>query len=339
MKRWIFTLLTAVFLTGTVSLFAQDLGTGIPWGTLAPGEPLLLNENFRGFTHFHSRANANDSNSRNEVDGEGNVTKWGYKNDSIEVAILGSETGKVGFGFYQCAFAPNWSTAYALRDSVNSGTGSDTPGVSRGFVEISRKYTSHNTVDGYFILDLRKIDFVEVLQYSHSSCGGTRRGLRLDFSLDNGATWDTLRYQPGDAWSNSFTKDPGSGQKTSNTFNCTPSAYGMTWEEGIYAENVMLRFNIASNQALRIHDLKVYGTYTGQTGSKDVKADELKFYLAHRILRISEQSDVVVYNIAGQVVRTASQTRQLSLEGMPDGIYLVKARAGEKVRAEKILVR
>ncbi len=330
-------IVTAV-LAGALGLSAQDLGTGLTWGTLAPGEPLLLNENFRGFTHFHSRANTNDSNSRNEVDGDGNVTKWGYKNDSIEVAILGSETGKVGYGYYQCAFAPNWSTAYAYRDSVNNGSGSDTPGISRGFVEISRKYTTHNTVDGYFILDLRRIDFVEVLQYSHSSCGGTRRGLRLDFSLDNGATWDTLRYQPGDAWASSFTKDPGSGQKTSNSFNCTPSAYGMTWEEGIYAENVMLRFTIAGNQALRIHDLKVYGTYTGQTGSKAVTSEELKFHMARRVLRISEMSDVVVYNIAGQMVRSVSQTRQVSFEGMPEGIYLVKARAGNKIKTDKILV-
>ena len=198
---------------------------------------------------------------------------------------------KIRYYFSQCAFAPHWLTAYAYRDSLASGSGANSDNVSRGFVEISRNYGASGgnapTVRGYFTVDLRELEFVEVIQWSHSSTGGNKRGAACEISLDNGVIWDTLRYQPGTNYTASFTKDITSGVKTSNLFRCDPSAYGMTWEEGIYAENVMLRFNIASNQALRIHDLKVYGTYTGHTGSKDVKADELKFYLEHRILRIS----------------------------------------------------
>lgn len=342
MKKKIFTLILAATFVGIMHLQvpAQDLGTGIPWGTLAPGEPMLLNEKFQGFTHFHSRSHTNDSNSRNTADTEGNITAWGYKNDSLKVPIIGSTKGQITFKFYQCAFAPTWPTAYAYRDSVNQVTATpiNTTGVTNGFMEISRLYESHYTVDGYFLVDLREIEFVEVIQYSHSSCGGSRRGLLLEFSLDNGAKWDTLRYQPGDAWSSSFTKDVTTLVKTDNTFNCTPSGFGMTWEEGIYAGNVMLRFGIAKNQALRIHDLKIYGTYTGTTMADASRAPELKIFSANRKIRISEQADVIVYDITGKVVKKAVQTKLISMDDLPLGIYMVRAQAGRVFKTTKVFV-
>ncbi len=342
MKVRIFTLFLTIVFWGlsNFQVQAQDIGTGIAWGTLAPGEPMLLNEKFQKFSHFHSRSNTNDSNSRNTADAEGNITAWGYKNDSVKVPIIGSNKGNITFKFYQCAFAPAWPTAYAYRDSVTQVTATpvNTAGVSNGFVEISRLYPSHYTIDGYFLIDLREIEFVEVIQYSHSSCGGTRRGLLLEFSLDNGGKWDTLRYQPGDGWTASFSRDVTTLVKTANIINCTPSAFGMTWEEGIYAENVMLRFGIARNQALRIHDLKIYGTYTGTTKVDTKRESELKIYNAYRKIRISDLSDVIVYDMYGRVVKHAFQTRQISMDDVPAGIYLVKAQAGPVLKTGKVIV-
>lgn len=339
MKSRVLSFILPALLSGSYALFAQDGGTGIVWGTSFPSEPLVLNEKFTGFPHFHSQKNTNDSNSRNTADAEGNITAWGYKNDSVAVPITGSKNGKINYKFYQCAFAPNWQTAWGYRDSLppTSNPNLMTANVSRGFTEISRLYTSHYTVDGYFQIDLRALEFVEVVQYSHSSCGGLRRGLKLEFSLNDGKTWDTLRYQPGDAWAKSFTKDVTTLQKTSNTFNCSPSAYGMTWEEGIYASNVMLRFGIANNQALRIHDLKVYGT-VGATSASKVKNEELRIYQVRRNVHFSKTADVAVYNISGTMIRMARQTNQISLTGLPSGMYLIKGQSGHLQKTSKIIL-
>jgi hypothetical protein len=197
---------SVVVIAGSMTLNAQDTGTGTGWGKLSPGEPMVLNENFRGFAHFHSDAQPNEGNSNNlDVDG---VVVYGYTNLEHSVKYIGSEH-KANYSFYQCAFAPNWDTAYGYRDSVaGTSTTATTPSVSRGFVEISRTFGASGgalpTVHGHFIVDLRNLEMVEVIQYTHSSTGGNRRGFLLEYSIDDSLTWDTLRFQPGNAWSTSF---------------------------------------------------------------------------------------------------------------------------------------
>jgi len=341
MKTKIFPATIIIFLILSLPVYAQlNTGTGSTWGDLSPGEPLLLNEKFQGFAFFHTDPDPNAGNSDNKLDNEGNVI-FGYKNDTVTVPIIGSATGKIFYYYYQCAFAPNWKTAYAYRDSL-SGTGTpvNTLNVSNGFVEISRTYASNPpTVHGWFIVDLRQIEFVEVIQWSHSSTGGNKRGVLCEFSLDNGKTWDTLRYQPGTNFNASFTKDVTTREKTANGFRCDPSAYGMTWEDGIYAGRIMLRFGEAGGQTPRIHDLKVYGTFSPATTINDIEHNDLEIHAFHKQVVLSETADVAVYNLTGSLIFTGKNMRRFSLEGTPGGIYFVKARSGNKLKTVKVLIQ
>ncbi len=338
MKAKIFTLFSVILLLVNLDLTAQlDTGTGVPWGNLSPAEPILLNENFQGFEFFHSDENTDQGNSDHVYDNDGSTVIYGYKNMTAEASIIGSDIGKIKYTFFQCAFAPDWKASWAFRDNVDNTTN-----VSNGFVEISRKdsiYSQIPTVHGYMEVDLREIEFVEVIQWTHSSTGGNKRGVMCKFSLDDGITWDTLRYQPGNSWGLSFTKDPTSGTKTANGYRCDPSAYGMTWEDGIYASNVMLRFGEAGGQTPRIHDLKVYGTYTPATAVHEVNDSNFKINCFNRKVRFSEPVKVVVYNITGNVIKMDENTRLISLDDAPAGIYLVKASNKKQMNIKKIILQ
>lgn len=335
MKAKIFTLIFFTLTGVSLNSMAQlDPGTGTGWGALAPSEPLQLNENFQGFQFFHSDVDSDKGNSDNIIDPVSGEIVYGYKSFTVKAPINNTQDSAVTYIFDQCAFAPAWKTAYAQKDGVEN-----TPNVSNGFVEISRTYASTPpTVHGSFVVDLRKLDFVDVIQWTHSSTGGNKRGVLCEVSVDNGTTWDTLRYQPGVAWAGSFTKDVFTHVKTPNSYRCDPSAYGMVWEDGIWAENIMLRFGECGGQTARIHDLKVYGTYT-TTSAKQISSDDLKIYSANKNIRISEQAKVAVYNLTGKIVKTADQTNNVSMAGMPVGIYLVKAIAGNKVKTSKVIIR
>lgn len=319
-----------------------NTGTGDVWGTLAPAEPMLLNEKFQGFGVFHSDKNANEGNSDNVIGASGDVV-FGYKNDTVDVPIIGYPAGKIRYYYYQCAFAPNWLTAYAFRDSLGTGSGANSANVSRGFVEISRTYATSGsnapTVHGWFIVDLRALEFVEVVQWSHSSTGGNKRGVMCEFSIDDGKTWDTLRYQPGTNYAGSFTKDVATGKKTSNGFRCDPSAYGMTWEEGIYSEKIMLRFGEAGGQTPRLHDLKVFGTYSPQSSARKVNQDGPRIFYYHNKVTVNTEADVTVYDLTGKLLLAKEKTRSVVLNQFSPGIYIVKAMAGNLVTSEKIAVR
>lgn len=345
MKANVFTLIFCALTGISFITTAQITTSGMVWGeTFPPFEPLLINENFKGFQFFHTDANANQGNSDNALDPVSGEVVYGFKQHEVEVPIIGSTSGKVKYTFYQCAFAPEWSTAYAYRDAGANDETKNTPNVTNGFVEISRPDTVYSTVPtirGYFTVDLRAIEFVEVMQWTHSSTGGKRRGVLCEYSQDDGANWDTLRYEAGDSWAKSFSTDITSGIRTSNEYNCDPSGYGMTWEEGIYASNLMLRFTAGGAptiQTPRIHDLKIYGTYNS-TSSKEIKADDLKIYCFNKKIRISEEANLAVYNIGGVMVKSATKTKFLSMDDMPSGIYFVKAQSGSLVKTSKVLVK
>ncbi len=325
------------------ALFAQpNTGTGIVWGALSPSEPLVLSERFQGFPFFHTDANPNEGNSDNKFGAQEEVI-LGFRDDTAEVNIAGSPDGKIRYYFNQCAFAPFWLTAYAYKDSLALGSGANSENVSRGFVEISRNFGASGgnapTVRGYFTVDLRDLEFVEVIQWSHSSTGGNKRGVACEFSLDNGFTWDTLRYQPGTNYTASFTKDVTSGVKTSNLFRCDPSAYGISWEDGIYAGNVMLRFLEAGGQTARIHDLRVYGTPGSGSGLSHLSRQGLRIYMAAGAIRVSESAKIAVFDVTGQLVRQASHADRISTAGLRTGVYLVKAQAGKAAGMQKVFVK
>lgn len=335
MRRTIFTLCFLSCLLIVLISKAQDDGTGISWGSdFFASSSLVLDENFQGFSSFHSDDNPDSGNSNNTFDNDGVTIVPGYKEDVVEVALYGSETAKIKYDFYQCAFAPDWKCAFAYKNDEEN-----TANVSNGFVEISRTYSSTPpTVEGYFEVDLSALEYVDGIQWSHSSCGGNKRGVMLLFSTDDGATWDTLRYQPGSDYNASFTKDVSTGVKTSNTYRCQPSAYGMTWEEGIYyTGKLKLKFGVAGGQVPRIHDLKVYGDI-GSSAVNEIKWVALKIYNDNRKVKTSAIVDLAVFNINGQLIAYKKDTNCISLNNEPNGVYLVKAKFGNKTKTAKVVL-
>lgn len=327
--------LLLLLLSSSAAVAQLNTGTGIEWGTLGPAEPLLLDENFQGFEFFHSDMTSNEGNSNNTYGDDGATIVYGYKSDTVWVDALNTPGVQIGYYFNQCAFAPEWKTAYAERDSSEN-----TANVSNGFVEISRDFGSDPpTVRGEYVVDLRALDFVEVVQWSHSSTGGNKRGAMLEFSLDDGTTWDTLRYQPGNLWSESFTKDPVTGIKTENGYRCDPSAYGMTWEDGVYAENVMLRFSEAGGQTPRIHDLKVYGNATPMTPVRDRFDNDLMITQVNQEVQVSEMADIAIFHADGKLLHTVSDVYRVELNDLPTGIYIIRAQAGKKIKATKVFLK
>lgn len=317
-------------------VFAQlNTGTGVPWGELSPTEPLVLDENFQGFEFFHSDENPDMGNSSNAYDEAGGII-YGYKNDTTIVDALNAPGIKIGYYCTQCAYAPDWQTAYAYQQETEN-----TANVSNGFVEVSRNFPSDPpTIAGEFVVDLRQLDFVEVIQWTHSSTGGNKRGVMLQFSLDDGMTWDTLRYQPGGAaFGDSFTKDPTTGIKTPNGYRADPSAFGMTWEDGVYAENVMLKFLEAGGQTPRIHDLKVYASFTPMTPVVDLYENDLRIEQVNRLINVSEIADIAVYHTNGQLLKTATNSDQLHLTELPSGLYIVHVQSGKKLKSKKVFIR
>ena len=323
MKKLIFTFLLAGFAGVVINLYSQSPEGSTGWEELMPGEPLVLEDNFQGFPHFHSQANSDDSNSRNTE------TTFGLKDTTAYRRCIGS-TDTIFYEFHSCAFAPNWIAAYAYQDSLTGTAPCDqTPQITRGFVEISRYNESQFTDSGYFIIDLRQLEFVEAVQWSHSSCGGNKRGFTLTRSLDDGETWDTVRYQH--AYPNVAIPQP-------NSFNCQNSACGMRWEDGIWESNVMLRFTHAYGQAVRIQDLKVYGTADPSTGINDYINNEIKIGWHNGIIRLSEAADVAIYNINGALVKKADRVEALSTSDLPAGLYIVKARTTANITTAKIVI-
>lgn len=333
MKTKKFTLLVVMIiaLTGGCTFLANaqaDTGPGTGWGTLNPGYDLVLNEKFQGFAFYHSDSTSNMGNSNNVTDEVTGEVTYGYKNMDTTFTFLNS-CQKVTYIFDTCAFAPNWKAAYAFRDTVDN-----VAGMSDGFVEISRR--ASGTSRGHFTVDLRNLEFVEAIQYSHSSCGGTKRGITVEFSIDNGETWDTLRYQPGNTYANSYSKDIFTGEKTSNVYNCQTSAYGMLWEDAVYSENLMLRFLESAGQVVRLHDLKVFGTPKECSAVEDY-ASKLAIRKAGNVVLFSKYVDVRVFNLSGVMVKTGKNTRELDLSDLNNGAYIVKALFDNQSASKKII--
>ncbi len=349
MKRKNFTLLStalciATAFTGSYAV-AQNSQTGTGWDNLNPSSPIVIDEDFTGFEFLHSRDHANQGNSKTTVDETTLEIIWGHRDEVKQVPFINSDAYAT-YDFDTCAFAPEWGVAASVDGSGAPVTPDPTTSrVSKGFVEISR--LGYGDRPGEFLLDLRQLPFVEGIQYSHSSTGGKRRGLMVLFSIDDAATWDTLRFQPGDLWSLSYTKDVFTGEKTMNIYNCEPSASGMLWEDAIYSENVMLKFkacddqdtltNIAQ-QAVRLHDLKVYGDLPVSVDA--IQQNELKVRLIQGELRISEMADVRIYNLSGALVLQTQQTNLVNMQALSEGIYLVNAiNSRGQMSTQKVLLQ
>ncbi|HPR30663.1 MAG TPA: T9SS type A sorting domain-containing protein [Prolixibacteraceae bacterium] len=327
----------SLIVIGSTFALAQNDGTGTGWNTLNPTSPLILNEDFTGFEFYGNWIHTNNSNSKDKVDEVTGVVTPANIGGTKTITFIES-TKEVTYTWDSCAFAPEWGVAGSVDgDGIPVDPNPATPGISNGFVEIARN--GYGTRQGDFTIDLRNADFIEAVQYSHSSCGGKRRGFVLLFSVDDAQSWDTLRLQLGDHWSLNYTKDPFTREKTPNDFNCTPSANGMLWEDAIYMENVMLKFtsDTIENQAVRIHDLKIFGELPSEVGITKNQDESFRIIFRNNLANLSDEADMTVYSLNGRMVKRALDVRSLSLADVPDGVYIIKAQKGNKLTAKKVV--
>ena len=134
---------------------------------------------------------------------------------------------------------------------ANAGSMKRNTGVSDGFIELKRYYTGGTTPSVYpgnGHITIGPLPYIDEIQYSTSSNGGTKRGFLLERSDDGGITWTIVRREAGNA-SLSTSGD--------NDIECSN---GMQWQESNMAGfDCILRFSNYGGQMVRIHDLKIWG--------------------------------------------------------------------------------
>jgi hypothetical protein len=338
MKKYLPILVMVFTLFMNINVFSQDITSGTGWGELVPSESLVIDENFQGFEFFHSDENPDQGNSQHQMDESTAEIIYNYKD--FDTTIVDEQSNlEYTYQFYQCAFAPDWSTSYAYQNETEN-----TENVSDGFVEISREdeiYSQIPTERGYFTVDLTNLESVEIIRYTHSSTGGHSRGVMTEFSTDGGESWDTLRYQPGGGlYAESFTKDLFSGEKTHNNYRCDPSAYGMVWEDAIYWSygDFMIRFRECGGQTPRIHDLKVFGTVASGTSVEHL-ADAIDIWVDGDYIRLSEAADLKVFSVNGTLVKSSGSTKSFRINDLVKGVYIIQASNNAKRKVEKIVIQ
>jgi hypothetical protein len=72
----------------------------------------------------------------------------------------------------------------------------------------------------------------------------------------------------------------------------------------------------------------VFGDYYIGIAENKTPANKVKVYpnpaSGHVSIQSAEATEVKVYNTLGQCVKTAQNTNEISLEGLPQGVYLLR---------------
>lgn len=342
-KKFTSTILLCVVMSGiTLGVCAQNTGTGTGWNdNYQPSVDLILNEDFSHFEHFGNWQHENNSNSKPVTDEQTGVTTRGTCEGQKTIQFIESTT-ELTYTWDSCAFAPNWGVSASMSgDGIPVDPDPTTAGVSDGFVEIARD--GFRTLAGEFIVDLSNIAYLEGIQYSHSSCGGKKRGFVLSLSIDAGETWDTIRYQSGNHVT-SFTRDPFDWSTTPNDFTCEPSASGMLWEDALYlskneGDSFMLKFEACNDenpQAVRIHDLKIYGEIDTETLVKDFSSP-IEIRIGQHAVYTSEKTAIEIYSIAGNLLATVENSNVISTRNLDHGLYLLMVKNGNRLITQKFI--
>lgn len=291
--------------------------------------PLVIDENFQNWTANHDKANTDSATK-----GRAAIEAYRTRNQTINlVGPLSGTTAEISL--VKCAVAPQGLSQNKIEftkpkgdifegkpSNYTNGQIPDPEGgipLSPGFLEVSR-FTSNGTQyvtvtddNGNEIkstladeetyngsITLPPIKGATVVQYSYSSLGGNKRGLKLERSIDGGVTWEVIRnplknvveYAVKDTV-NKVTY-PSGADDTPTEYSRYISAYfcsgaGVRVEDfiGDGEETVTLRFTICNawgtaedravgdltkvgtQQDFRLHDLRVIAKSEGGTTSGD----------------------------------------------------------------------
>lgn len=100
------------------------------------------------------------------------------------------------------------------------------------------------------------------------------------------------------------------------------------WGADIWAEDKMPYVMVEYKSATGVGEIQLAG---GSLGSVALQGGEL--------ILPTDCDQIALYNSVGALVATAHGARKLSVAGVPAGVYLVKATAGGKQMAQKVVIR
>ncbi|MEN4759038.1 T9SS type A sorting domain-containing protein [Chryseobacterium sp. C39-AII1] len=150
--------------------------------------------------------------------------------------------------------------------------------------------------------------------------------LTVSVSSD-GTTWTPLTY----------TRESGSG---------TANSWALITPSGTIpaVNNLYVKFDgvqVPSNTQMRIDDIKIVGT-SASLATNEIKSGKSSFIkntVVNNDITFGAKSEVKVYNMAGQVVKTASvsENQSLNVSDLKEGTYIVAGTVNGQLVSEKII--
>lgn len=352
---------------------------------------VVIDENFQNWPLNHNKTNVSDAT-------KGRAVATAYADWSQPITIKGgASAGQTAhINIVKCAVAPNGLSQNKIEftkpaSDIFKGSNSNYMNgqikdpeagapLSAGFLEVSRANSNGTganlSIPGatHGIVTLPAIQGALVVQYSYSSIGGSKRALKLERSVDNGATWQIIR-NPMKTTVQFATMDtvnkvtyPSGADDVATEYNKKLSAYfcsgaGVYLEDyiGDGTETVKLRFTVndcwkddaardtttstghatghQETQDYRIHDIRVIA-FGGAVGVNAPKTEAFSVVALSDYVATSALANIRVYALNGSVVREAKGVNRLETSGLPKGVYFVKATANNLgTIAKKFVVR
>lgn len=372
-----------IILSGvTLNANAQYLGNST-WAGVPDTDP-IVEENFRDWNTykdaegFGQMPGAGTDPCANGTDFRNAAVKTITTFDVVRPTAAGANEG-LQFAFYLdfCAIQPECDTQSGTNYTVNGNVtgipsaadnqGPSTTNVSVGSLMIYDNYNTIRPVDQGYVpetngrgsLTTCKIQYLERVRYA-TSAYGRERGFHLELGREittEGVTsikWDTIRYFGNTG--NCYPKGVDGGFDIPADWTGQAKEYfyatnmGWVFDEEIMAENVYLRWRPTSvnAQAVRIHDIKLYGEaspeilnpYRFATSISEVPVGKsVLLSMDGKIVKISEAANVQVFDLLGKSVASAQNVTELDLSALNGNIYIVKAvTATGKTAGQKIVL-
>jgi len=372
--------------TPTLGVVQTDsLGYKYPAGSAWTVQPttdyvVVIDENFQNWPLNHDKTNVSDAT-------KGRAVATAYTDWSQPITIRGgASAGQTAhIDIIKCAAAPNGlgqnkieytKPASDIFKGVNSnylnGQIKDPEAgdpLSVGFLEVSRANSNGTganlSVAGatHGIVTLPAVQGALVVQYSYSSIGGSKRALKLERSVDNGATWQVIRnpmkttVQFAQQDSTIKVTYPSGADDVATEYYKKKSAYfcsgaGVYLEDyiGDGTETVKLRFTIndcwkddaardttttaghatghAETQDFRLHDIRVIA-FGGAVGVNAPKTEAFTVVALSDYVATSTLANIKVFGLNGALLREAKAVNRLETSDLPKGVYFVKATANK----------